>query len=255
MKLFLNVLRPVIYEYTPNFEKLTFIAHPDETPGASKVWEMFKDNECWRGSKALGINFKKKLEDHGYDFSKVDKDCSYTLTGEATRIFLKDIVNYPEVDLIKDDEPNLAVDGENTIYEFSENVEPFRSILLLNPKYDCLDMQVLPCTSEIIELDAPPGAPDYYTADGYYVLTQEGFEEILSGFPGFREKLEGIGFKQGKTILRWEGLLRDTPKPERPWLKKLENLKSEIDKIIGSKNLCTFLKEQKIKKLIKNYYG
>lgn len=255
MKLFLNVLRPVVYEYSPNFEDLTFVTHPDETPGADLVWEMFKGSDLWRGSKALGINFKKKLEDKGYDFKNFDRECSYTLTGAATRIFMKDLKNYPEVNVISEEEPGYGPDSKNIFYEFRENTEPYRSVLLLNPVYDCLEMQVLPCTSEIIELDAPPGAPDYYTADGYYVLTQDKFDEILSGFPESRERLESIGFKQKKTILRWEGLLRDTPRPERPWLKKLETLKSEVDKIIESKKLCTYMKDKKIEKLIKHYYG
>ena len=118
-------------------------------------------------------------------------------------------------------------------------------------------MNVLPCRSlGIFEIEVPnQAAVDYYTASGFFITTQNEWQEILDGAI-VPEDVRKIPFKEGTILGRWEGTMYDPdePKYHSPWVEKLENLKIEIDKILR-KNICLPIKGKIINSLIKKYYA
>jgi hypothetical protein len=118
-------------------------------------------------------------------------------------------------------------------------------------------MSVLPCRSlGTFEIEVPDqAAVDYYTSSGFFVTSQDEWQEILDGAV-VPDEVKKISFKEGAVLGRWEGVMYDSDEPRynSPWIEKLENLKTEVDKIL-KKNMCLFMKGKYINSLIKKYYA
>lgn len=259
MKLLLNILIPMVYEFIDPemLDSVVFVTYPDLTPGSEGLREHFSSSGLWRDSRCIGIDFREKLRTAGYDIEEYDRDCSYILSMIATKALLSDIKNYPEAAVILDQPLDTKDETKKIhVYEFTHR-ETNNSVILINPRFDSMEMQVLPCIQKtVIELDvASQDAVDYFTKESLYIYKDEQLEEVRSAFPGITE-LDDL--QEGYYILRWEGILKESPWSEsegdRPWRIKLETLKTEIEKILET-NTCIYLKDKRIKKLINKHYG
>jgi len=261
MKLILQVLCPVPYELVPpdKIEQLTYIPYPDLLPGIEGLWEATKDNTLWRSSKCLGINFVKILKDAGHDINDYTRECTYTMSEGTIAAIAKDIQeNYSDtVEIIgapKMKAKILFSKEQKNVYEFFSR-DGIHSILVIDPEPEHLEAKVLPClTMPTIEVDVPgQSAVDYYTSNSMYVYTKEGYDEISEGLPELADTIKELN--PNYHIIRWLGIISDetTDRP-RPWRDKLENLKDDMNKILDEKK-CSFLKEKKIRKLVRKYYG
>lgn len=256
----LQVLCPVIYELVPPemSEKLTFIPYPDPGSNSDSVWEVKKDNGLWRSSKCLGINFSDIFKDNGLNIDDFYRECTYTISEGAIVAAIYDIKNnYPEITIIGGDDISkkkafISPDSKN-IYEFVEK-DGNRMVLIIDPEPESIEASVLPCLQlPEVEVEVPnQAAIDYYTKSGIYVFTEEGFSEIASGLPELKSTIDQLN--PDYHIIRWDGVLRDTPERKRPWRDKLESLRNKILNV-DKEHICNFLKSKKIKKLIKKYYG
>ena len=257
----MQVLCPVIYELVPPeaIGKLTYIPYPDPGNNVNDLWEAKKDCGLWRTSRCLGINFSKILKDGGYNVDDYYRECTYTITEGALLAAIKDIKkNYPDIILLGNtdikNKNGFLSKTEKNVYEFLEKDGP-KSILIVDPDPENMDASVLPCIPmPEIEVEVPnQAAVDYYTSSGIYVFTKEGFDEISSGLPDLKKTFDELN--PDYHIIRWEGVIReDEPERKRPWRDKLESLRNVILKIADEPK-CSFLKEKKIRRLIKKYYG
>ena len=260
-KMLLNILYPWVYEDMEDLpaDQIIYLPHPDPTPGSKKVWDLWEGSTLWRKSRCVGINYQEEFKKHDLDIDNYERKSSYTLTGRSWEALNADLdTNYqgqaryefwgkiPETH-----------DKEVTVSEFQVKSDQ-TSFLAVNIPIDSFEMSVLPCRSlGIFEIEVPnQAAVDYYTSSGFFVTTQDEWKEILDG-ANVPDDIKGISFKEGAVLGRWEGTMYDPDEPRyhSPWVEKLENLKTEIDKILKKKNVCLPMKGKIINSLIKKYYA
>lgn len=259
-KMLLNILYPWVYEDMEDLpmDEITYLPYPDPTPGSSKIWDLWGGSSLWRNSRCIGINYLEEFKKHGLDIDDFERKCSYTLTGrswEALKADLdtnyKDRARYEFWGKIPE-----STDKEVTVSEFQVRSDQ-TSFLAVNIPIDSFEMNVLPCRSlGTFEIEVPDqAAVDYYTSSGFFVTSQDEWQEILDGAV-VPDKVRGISFKEGAVLGRWEGVMYDSDEPRynSPWIEKLENLKIEIDKIL-KKKMCLLMKGKYINSLIKKYYA
>jgi hypothetical protein len=200
----------------------------------------------------------EEFEKHGLNIDDYERKSSYTLTGRSWDALKADIdANYSNLAHYEfwGKVPETR-DKEVTVSEFQVKSDK-TSFLAVNVPINAFEMSVLPCRSlGVFEIEVPgQAAIDYYTASGLFVTTQDEWQEILDGAT-VPEKIKGLSFKEGVILGRWEGTLYDPDEPRyySPWVEKLENLKTEIDKIL-KKNICLPMKGKIINSLIKKYYA
>ena len=259
-KMLLNILYPWVYEDMEDLpaDKIIYLPYPDPTPGSKKVWDLWEGSPLWRKSRCVGINYLDESKKHGLDIDDYERKSSYTLTGRSWDALKADIdTNYS--DLAKYEfwgKVPETHDKEVTVSEFQVKSDQ-TSFLAVNIPINSFEMNVLPCRSlGIFEIEVPgQSAVDYYTSSGFFVTTQEEWQEILDG-ANVPEDIKGLSFKEGAVLGRWEGTMYDSyePRYQSPWVEKLENLKTEIDKIL-KKNICLPMKGKMINSLIKKYYA
>lgn len=259
-KILLNILCPWVYEDMADLsaDQIIYLTHPDPTPGSKKVWDLWESSPLWRKSKCIGINYFEEFKKHGLSIDNYERKCSYTLTGLSWGALKKDIdTNYSEQAKYEfwGKVPEVT-DKEVTVSEFQVKSDQ-TSFLAVNIPIENFEMNVLPCRSlGIFEIEVPnQAAVDYYTSSGFFVTTQDEWQEILDGAT-VPDSIKNLHFKEGIILGRWEGELYDPGEPRycSPWIKKLENLKAEIDKIL-KRNICLPMKGKIINLLIKKYYA
>ncbi len=264
MKLILQILKPVEYETTDvQMDEIVYLPHPDPSPGAERLWDSWRSSPLWRTSRGIGINFVSKLEERGYDFHKYRRDFSYKVSGKSFWYLKGDIEkNWSDQASIEIWGVPKKSDDDVPVVEYTE-LETGKKLLLANIQPEILDLTVLPCISlGQYELEIPGrAAVDYYVGQsGIYVLSEDEFSEVLAGTGDSSLGLSEFSgkFRTGEVIGRWEGEVTDDNEDgeiiEGPWLKKLENLKSEIGRTLTGRG-CIYMKARKVKSLIKKYYG